>query len=69
MSVVTQALLLYIFCVHVMILLFPAMLMRDENGKSIPMQVGFCTGTHRRLEWLRKAFSSRAKRMFLTREW
>jgi hypothetical protein len=52
-----------------MILLFPAMLMRDENGKSIPMQVGFCTGTHRRLEWLRKAFSSRAKRMFLTREW
>jgi hypothetical protein len=47
LSVVAQALLLYISCVQVMIFLLPTMPTSAASGKSRPMRVGFRTGTRR----------------------
>jgi hypothetical protein len=68
LSVVAQALLLYIYYLQVRIFPFSAMPMRAASGKSRLTRAGFHTGTHRRLEWPREAFSSWAKIMYLTRE-
>jgi hypothetical protein len=47
LSVVAQALLLYISCVQVRIFLLSMMPMRAASGKSRSMRVGFRTGTRR----------------------
>jgi hypothetical protein len=67
LSVVAQALLLlYIFCVQVRIfLLLLVMSMRAVNGRSRLIRARFPTGTHRH-RWSRKAFFSRARRMFIS---